>query len=69
MSVDRQSLGKEELIARTHHATIIQIDIVDEEPSTDTVGLERTALLDELHVILIEEQARLILRIGSHIVG
>ena len=69
MGVHRQSLGKEELIAGTYNTAIVQIDIVDEEPGADTVGLQRTALLNQLHVILVEEQARLVFGVGSHVMG
>ena len=60
VGVDRQSLCEEELVAGTYHSTVVQIDIVDEEPGADAVGLQGTALLDELHVILVEQQAGLV---------
>ena len=56
VGVDRQSLREEELVTGTYHSTIVEIDIVDEEPGADAVGLQGTALLDELHVILVEQQ-------------
>ena len=69
MRLGRQALGKEYLVAGTYHATIVQVDIVDEKPCTDTVVSQRTLLMGQLHDILIEEQAHLMFRIGSQIEG
>ena len=69
MRIHRQSLCEEELVTGSHHSTIVQIHVIHKEPRPDTVGLQRTALLNQLHVILIEEQSRLVFRVGSHIMG
>ena len=63
-----QSLREEHLIASPHHATVVQVYIVDKQPSTQTVGLQRTSLLCQLHHILIKEQSHLIFRVGCHVV-
>ena len=61
MRIHRQSLCEEELVTGPHDPTIVQINIIHKEPGTDAVGLQRTALLNQLHVILIEEQSHLVL--------
>ena len=69
MGVDGQTLGEEELVAGAYHTAVVQIDIVDEEPRADAVGLECAAFFEQLHVVLVEEQARLVFRVGRHVVG
>ena len=60
VGVYRQSLGEEELVTGTYHTSVVQVHVVDEKPGADTVGFQCTSFLDELHVILVEEQARLV---------
>ena len=67
MGVDGQTLGEEELVAGTDHSTVVQIHVVHEQPRADAVGLEGALLLKELHVVLVEEQSCLVLRVGSHV--
>ena len=50
VGMDGQTLGEEELVAGAYHTAVVQIDIVDEEPRADAVGLERAALFEQLHV-------------------
>ena len=69
MGVDGQPLGEEELVAGAYHTTVVQVDIVHEEPRADAVVCERTALLEQLHVVFVEEQSRLVFRVGSEIMG
>ena len=61
MGVYSEALCEEELITCTNHTTIIQVDIVDEQPGADTVGFERTVFFKQLHVVFVEEQTCLIL--------
>ena len=69
MGVDGQALSEEELVTGAYHTAIVQIDIVDEEPRADAVSLQCAALLQQLHVVLVEEQACLVFRVGSHVMG
>ena len=69
MGIDRQSLREEELIAGTYYTAIVEVDIVDEEPGADTVGLQGAVLLNELHVIFVEKQTCLVLGVGCHVMG
>ena len=61
VGVDGKTLGEEELIAGTDDTAVVEIDIVDEEPRAYAVVLQGASFFQQLHVILIEQQARLIL--------
>ncbi len=61
MRVVRKTLCKKDLIACTHNATVVQVDVVDKKPCADAVGGERASFLHKLHHILIEKQTCLIL--------
>ena len=67
MGVDGQTLGEEELVTGTNHSTVVQVYIIHEKPRADAVGLEGALLLKELHVVLVEEQSCLVLRVGCHV--
>ena len=64
-----QSLGEEHLVAGAHHAAVVQVDVVDEEPCAHAVVAQRAAFLGQLHDVLVEEQARLVLGVGGQVVG
>ena len=46
VGVHRQTLCLKELIAGSYHTTIVQVYIIDKEPGTDAVGLQRTSFLN-----------------------
>ena len=69
MCVNCKTLSEEELIACAHHTAIVQVNVIDEEPRADTVCLKRTFLFEQLHVVLVEEQACLVFGVSCHIVG
>ena len=54
MGVDCQALREEELVTGTHHTTIVQVYIIDKQPSADAVGLKCTIFFKQLHVVFIE---------------
>ena len=64
-----EALGEEHLVARSHHAAVVQVDVVDEEPRAQAVVAQRAAFLGQLHDVLVEEQARLVLGVGGQVVG
>ena len=68
MGVFCESLCEEYLVAGSYHTSVVDIDIIDEKPRTDAVVGQCTTLLCQLHDILIEEQACLVLRVLSRVV-
>ena len=63
MCVFCESLCEEYLVTGSYHTSVVDVDIIDEEPRANAVVGQRTALLNQLHDILIEEQACLVLRV------
>ena len=69
MCINSESLGEEHLVTGTYHTSVVEIDIVDKKPCSDAVGLEGTTFFKQLHVVLIEEQTRLVLGVGCKVMG
>ena len=69
MRVVRESLGEEYLVASTHHASVVQVNIVHKEPRAHTVVGQCAPLLRQLHHIFVEQQSRLVLRVGSQVMS
>ena len=69
MGVDSETLREEHLIAGSDDATVVEVDVVDEEPRADAVIRQFAPFLGQLHNILIEEQSHLVLRVGSEVMG
>ena len=57
------------LVAGLHHAGVVDVHILHEEPRAHTVVGQLAALLHQLHHVVIEQQSGLVLRVGGTVVG
>ena len=58
--MDGESLREEYLVTCSHHTAVVQVDVVHEKPSADTIVGQFAAFFSQLHDILVEEQSHLI---------
>ena len=56
-------LRDEHLVACLHNTIVVQVYIVHEEPCADAVVGQRTTFADELHHVVVEQDARLAFRV------
>lgn len=65
MGLFRQILRDEDFVARLHYTGIIHIYVLHEKSGADAVVCQRTALLHELHHVIVQQQAGLVFRVGG----
>jgi hypothetical protein len=61
-------LSQEHLVASLHNTSVVDIHVLHEEPSADTVVGQRAALLGKAHHIVAQQEAGLILRLRCFVV-